>query len=268
MKKEVVINNNICNKIVDYEVILNKKLELYKKIDKIIKNIIEEKNIEIKNVIDNEYVAYNNDNKILCNFVINDSYHKDTYIIRLIKENIMYEYHINFVKDKILLNLRKCNFHTDELNYNIIRYAGKQMIDIKKENKGIAIEVIDTFKDEQELIELIKNIEISDDIIKIYKKINIKQKIINNIKIKKYSILNTCDFKELISDLIIIDNGILTEYLTTIEKEDKKYIIKKEGSNYLIKLINSPLEDINNIYFELNDQIKFVKKLEKTDYDK
>ena len=268
MKKEVVISNNICDKIVDYEVILNKKIELYKKIDKIIKNIIEEKNIEIKNVIDNEFVAYNNDNKVLCNFVINDSHYKDTYIIRLIKENILYEYHINFIKDKITLNLKKCIYHTDELTYNIIRYDGKQIIDIKKGNKGITIEINDTFKDEQEVIELIQNIQFSDDVINIYKEISIKQKIIDNIKIKKYSILNTCDFRENISDLIIVDNGNLLEYLITIEKENKKYIIKKEGNNYLIKLINTSLEDINNIYFELNDQIKFVKKLEKTDYDK
>lgn len=114
----------------------------------------------------------------------------------------------------------------------------------------------------EELIKLIKKINLEESIKDIFH--ILQEKIdMNNIKIIKYDILNTCDNYHKITDVINIENNKLIDFMVTILKDNKKYIIQKEINNYTIKVFDESIDSLTKAYFEINDQVQFVKRLEK-----
>lgn len=259
MKNKFIIKKKITNKIINYSDIKNKKYFFNINLNEIFGEILEiDKKIEINKDENNIYL---NDEKI-CSFTIDDNCMLYKTVIKIMKDDILYKYDVNENQECLMVMLNSCSFTKNEVNYSIERCYSKYFVDIRSKNKGIYLVLEDNLNDEFDIVGCFSEINICDNIKDIYNKVNKKFNIFNNITIRKYNILNTVDSKEINTDLIIIENGCLIDYLTTIEKLGKKYVIKKDNNNYSITLLNSSIDGLLSTYFDLNEQVKFVKKLE------
>lgn len=259
MKKELTINmQKNTEKIINYNEILD--YQINNNLSNIIKEILEI-NYEIKLEENNNAIIVTNiNNNKICELHINKSLY-DNYSLKINKNNILYEYKIKLNKDKLNLNIKSIKFVKDNNKYNVSIYDRFNLININKKDRQVTIELEKELKLE-ELIKVTGNIILNDEINIIYEKIS-KEILFDNIKIKKSYILNHNVMQELITDLIVVKERVLEEFLTTIIKNDKKFKIRKEGNNYSLTVINSSIESLISAYFEINEQVQFVKKLEK-----
>lgn len=261
MKKEIVINIKNDSKIIYYKEEKNIECKLNKNIKRIIKEIFDiSDDIEIKEK-DHVNTVLRKDEKI-CHFFIKKNIKTNKYILKILKDDIVYEYLMTIEKEEITGSLTKIEIENQELKGYILRYDEKQIICINKNGKEICIEIEDDINDKKSLIDLFYKINIDDKLNEIYYQIT-ENNIIENIKIKKSIILDTNYFQEIITDKLYVENGIVVDYKTTIFKNNKTYVIEKNMHECTIKTFDSSIEALSYIFFELNDQINFIKKLER-----
>lgn len=262
MKKEFVIEKRITDKVIDYKEIKNKNCYLNLNLKKIIKDIFNlDREIEIKKSKDYDIVYINDE--IFCTFSIDDNCMLYKYLIKIVKDNIIYIYDIIEDPKNMFGKFKTCSFKKEDTKYIVERYYSKYLIDIKGEKKGICMAFGSNVDNISTIIQLLSNIEVYDKIETIYKKIIDNSNINTDLTIKKYNILNTVDSRQIDTDLIIIENGKLINFLSIVEKENKKYIIKKERDNYSVTLLNNSLNGLLSSCFDMTEQFNFIKKLEK-----
>jgi len=263
MKNRFIIEKKNIEKIINYDEIKKKNFFLNVNLKKIFKDLLDfDEELKIEKGENNDNIVYQKD-KPLCSFIIDDDCMLYKYIIKIAKDNILYEYDIIENPKSLIGSLKSASFIKNGINYSMERYYSKYFIDIKSNNKGIYLVLENSTDEERDIPKLIAEINLDDKIEKIYDKLSPMFNTYNNLTIKKYNILNTIDMKEINTDLIIIEKGRLIDYLATIEKQEKKYIIKKERDNYSITLLNSSIDGLLSTCFDIDRQVKFVKKLEK-----
>lgn len=263
MKKEVIIQvkkNN--SKIVNYDDLKKNDSKLENYFEEIIKEILEiDTEFELYQIDNKNYILLNKDKELISELNVSSTNLKH-YVVNMNKDNKLYEYRIDIFRDIIKTKIKSCKFIKNNVNYIINVYNQYRLINICDKDNGITIEVKNEDNDEEKIIESVININIEDGIKEIYEKIN-KKISFADIKIKKSKLINSRFMQELITDIIIINNNRLEDFLITITKKDKTYKIKKENNNYSLSVINSSIEALTSAYFEINEQVQFVKKLEK-----
>ena len=78
--------------------------------------------------------------------------------------------------------------------------------------------------------------------------------------------LNTCDYREKITDLLVIKYGEIQEYIADvvvdIGDKERNFVFSKNNNNYSITFNNGSIEDFTSSYFLANEQVEFIKKIE------
>jgi len=230
----------------------------------ILKNIFNiEGNFEIVEG-QNEYLVYCNNNK-LCNFNVTYEEICD-YVININYKGVSYHYFCDEEKERLRLKLMDYCFDKEEKNIRIANYEYATDAEITKGNKGIAIEIEEKNINTKMFEIIVSSLNFEDSIEKIYNRLSVLSSN-NNIKIKKYIKLNTCDYREKITDLLIIRDGNLEEYITSVNTNingsELNYILKKGINGYSVSFFNNSIETIQSSYLALNNQVDFVKKIEK-----
>ena len=87
----------------------------------------------------------------------------------------------------------------------------------------------------------------------------------NSVRIKKCKKINSLYNNERVTDMISLYNGKLVEFMTTVKKNNRTYIIRKDNDNYNITFVDVINKGMSNFYFDINDEVKLIKKLEKKD---
>lgn len=250
-------------------IVLNKKNENSKNLK--IENYFEDIFKEMLNIKDNiridkegiKYLLFCND-ELLCSFKVNCNEELYDYIIDVFFKDSSYHYYGDVNLERLEFNLRDYCYELDERNYRITKNGYGISAEITKGNNGLAIEIEEKDMDEKIFMLVINNISLDDSLETIYSKLSVLSSN-DNIKMKKYRKLNTCDYREQISDLLIIRNSSLEAYQATINKkingEEINYVLKKDNENYTITILNSSIEGFNHAYFAINEQINFVNQI-------
>ena len=131
------------------------------------------------------------------------------------------------------------------------------VIKIEPNNTGVYIEYETNYMD-TDIIEVLDNLTFDESLEEIYNLINNYLEDYRTLTITRYKISKY--FKKTITDRLYLIGNNLQEFKMTV---DNKYIVKKEDNNYVITYLDSDIEDIEKSYFNLNNQINFVKKLER-----
>lgn len=214
---------------------------------------------------DNKYLLYNN-GKLLYNFNVSyqDGYELYDYVINVFDENSSYHYFCDDNHEGMKANLREYCFEENNTNYRIVN-SYYFCVDITKGNKGLAIEIEDQNIDIKFLESIIKKISLEDTLKDMYNKLSVITNC-SNIKIKKYIKLNTCDFREKITDLLVIRNNELLEYLTNVtilvNNKERKFTFSKNNNNYSITFVDGSVDDFTSSYFLANEQVEFIRKID------
>jgi len=219
-----------------------------------------------------EYIFINEDNgryqvlknnKQLCTFKINKYSEIYDFIINIFEEDKEYCYHIIDEGVKIMANLAYHRYTKDGIKYHLGGTQNFLTITITKDKEIVSIQIYMGDREQNNIKDLTDSISLNDTIHDLYNKINIFITDYHKLRIKKSNILNTIDRKEQVTDLIYIDNNELIDYMSTTSNNDKKYVVRKENNNYMLTCINGNVDDFVSSYFLVNDEVKFIKKLEK-----
>lgn len=200
--------------------------------------------------------------------ILQNTYAITEHKLKCIIDNIVYEYNISYDKKNIYLTLQEIKFTKNKEDYHITFIGNSKLINIKRENNATQFEMDDYLISKEELLEKISLISANDNLKETYLKIeSLIEKPINefsSLKIKKYIINNNNYSRENITDIISIHNNKLIEFMITINKNNKTYVIRKDNNNYSITLINAIVDnEISSFYFDINEEASFIKKLER-----
>jgi len=210
-----------------------------------------------------KYLLFCND-ELLCSFKVNCNEELYDYIIDMFFKDSSYHYYGDVNLERLEFNLRDYCYELNDKNYRITKNGYGISAEIIRCNNGIAIEIEEKDIDENIFKVVINNISFEDSLETIFNKLSVLS-LNDNIKIKKYKKLNTCDYREQITDLLVIRNSSLEAYQATINKkingEEINYVLKKDNENYTITILNSSIEGFNHAYFAINEQINFVNQI-------
>mgnify|MGYP007069901859 CR=1 FL=1 len=251
MKTNVVINKSI------YEIYQKNKMDRIKTyIEDIIYNMYNIKG-EVKIVNDNEYYLLLIDDIYVFRFTFDNDVTLEDYIIRVYLDDKVYTYTLFDDIKQITLNLTNVLYQKEDREYSISNFNYGKGIEIHNNNVGIYIEYETNYMD-TDIIEVLDNLTFDESLEEIYNRINNYLEDYRTLSITKYNISKY--FKKVITDRLYLIGNNLQEFKMTV---DNKYIVKKEDNNYVITYLDSDIEDIEKSYFSLNNQINFVKKLER-----
>lgn len=251
-----MISNIVINKKIGNLTIENYFEEIFKQMLNISDNIkIEKEGIK--------YILFYND-ELLCSFKVNHNEELYDYVIDVFFKDSSYHYYGDENLERLEFNLRDYCYEINDRNFRITKSGYGIFGEITSGNNGIAIEIEEKNIDEKLFGVVINTISLDNSLETIYNKLSVLFST-DNLKIKKYKRLNTCDYREHITDLLVIRNSSLEEYQATINKEINgevvNYILKKDNENYTITILDSSIEGFNHAYFAINEQIKFVNQI-------
>lgn len=262
----IIIKENDDKKIINYLDLKNRNYFIEKNIETILKRIFDiNTGIKIKYLKqDNEFKfeVYEKE-KLYCTGNSTVSYYQNRSILQIKKDNTVYEYLVTFIGNKIEIILQRLIYEKNNTHYTILIYNDTYFIEIKNNDNRTLINIQDENYDIKKIFETTISIENSDDVTTVYNKIIRVIKQVNNLEIKKNKILDKKTTTEIPVGTLTINEGVLIDYLNTIDKNGKKYTIKKEGNNYSYILNDSTTEDFLSSYFDFSEQVQFIKKLEK-----
>lgn len=245
----------------------NSNLELY--IDSIIKSIFNDKIKYInKYEEDNIYEVgtYKNGKVIVVLPKIIDLFDNK---LRIVNNNKMYEYGIDIDKQFININLREINFGNNDNNYHVTFIGSSRLVNINNIDSACQFEIDEFDIDNKKLLDTITFVKADDRLEDIYTKTEglftspINE--YNSVRIKKCKKINSLYNNERVTDMISLYNGKLVEFMTTVNKNNRTYIIRKDNDNYNITFVDVINKGMSNFYFDINNEVKLIKKLEKKD---
>lgn len=230
---------------------------------KVIKNIFDiERDLRIEKE-NNEYCVFY-DSKLLCKYSVTYEELYD-YIINILYKGEEYHYYCDEENERLRLNLREYCYSNDGKNIRILDNGYGASAEITENDKGLAIDIEEKDIDISKFKEIINSLDFESPLNIIFNKLKL---VCSNedVKIKKYSKMNTIHYEEKVTDLLIIRNGILQNYLTSIDTnifgKNMKYKLKKDIEGYSVSFNDDSIAAFRSSHFVLDEQMDFVHKLE------
>lgn len=221
-----------------------------------------EGNFEIKKE-QRDFLLYCN-NELICKFNITYSELFD-YIINIYYKGCVYHYYCDDDIESLRLNMMEYNFNRENKDIRIFSSSYSVSADIIENDKGIAVEIGEKIENLKMFEQIVSSLKMDDSLEKIYNKLSIFLSD-GNIKIKKYSKMNTVDYREKVTDLLIVRDGILQSYLTSVDTniygKNMRYELKKDMEGYSVSFNGDSIAEFNALHFVLGEKMRFVSKLE------
>jgi len=226
----------------------------------IIKNIFNiEGKFEIKKE-NNKYFVFCND-KLLCSYIVSYEELYD-YIISISYKNCVYQFYCDEDSNSLKINLHEYYFFEKDKNIRIVNNGYGVSTDISKEHNAMSVELEKKDINLKQFENIVRTFELKDSLEIIYNKLSCLQAN-DNLKIKKYTFYN---LDENVSDLLVIRDGNLKEYFTSVSKNVDNnvlnYVLKKDSNGYSVAFLNNSIDLIRNSYFALDEQVGFVRQIE------
>lgn len=246
VKKNIVsFNNNI------------KEIDIY--LESMLKKIFNtDENINIMKYDKYLYRIYV-DNKYKCDVKIDDCVVLYDYMIKIIYDDKTYTYYVDTKENNLILSMNEYSYKKDNKNYCVTKYCDIYEGSVIDRCNKVKLIIEDSYMNKEKFNDILENIDTSSTLEELYNNIGDNY---FKIKIVKSRLIDN-KTHELVTDIIYVSNNSLEEFKTTINKEEKKYIVEKTGDNYTVTYVNALINDIEESYYTITDKIGYVKKLER-----
>lgn len=260
MKNKIVVKKNIIN-LNDFE-FNNLSIDNY--LESIIRGIFDtNKSIKIIKKEKYCYSIYLEDN-YECDLKLDSNIILFDYELKLIYKDKVINYLIDDDGGRLNISMNAYSYKKNNVDYFVTKCSNiYEGIIINRCNK-IDIALESNMLNDEVFRNILETINCNDSLEELYNKLNNN---FSRVKIVKSRLIDN-KTNEIITDKIIVKDNLLEELKVTIDSDNKKYVIEKINGNYVVTYVNSSLEDISKSIFNINNNTKTFKSLEKRKFNK